>query len=531
MKTAKDYSRAKTLYYKPELKLCPNCQTPLQRSHVTWRKHVIALNGIHHVTSLAYKCSNINCPHPEAVYRSMQAEMLSIKHYQFSLDVIAKVGHLRFKEHQTIRQIKCTLNRNFKLQISRSEVNLLCQVYLALIKANKQHDTAFLEKLRNNGGVVLSIDGLQPEKGNETLWILRDVLTGEVLLAKNLTCADTDSIVSLLNEIKALNVPVKGVISDGQRSIRLAVAQEFPGVPHQLCHFHFLRNIAKPVSDMDRALKVDLKKKVRGIRAIKRKAKARSDQKAKVILGICEAIYVYLQEDGVYPLKPAGLRLWRALSKIQKSIQKNQLVQKSKGLEPDGDFERLLKVLSIVDELKAQYHRVRRLYKFIFEVGVILGQNAGAEKVQADMQAYVERLTKLQFRRQAEKAAVQNILRYTASYWEGLFHHYDHPQIPRTNNDLERFNRKLKSAHRKTTGRASCQGFIVRYGSYVAFLDSSVSQRETLFRLCRVPYGDFRLCYLEIRSFKLRLSFKRCINKDLGGFLRDLEQLWAEMAV
>ena len=43
-------------------------------------------------------------------------------------------------------------------------------------------------------------------------------------------------------------------------------------------------------------------------------------------------------------------------------------------------------------------------------------------------------------------------------------------EIPRTNNDLERFIRKLKTAHRKTTGRASCQGYIVRYGAYVALL-------------------------------------------------------------
>jgi len=264
--------------------------------------------------------------------------MLSLKHYQFSLDVIAKLGHLRFNEHKTIRQIRQTLKKQFKLQISRSEVNLLCQVYLALIKANRQQDTAFLEKLRSNGGVVLSIDGVQPEKGNETLWILRDVQTGKTLLARNLQVADKESIASLLKEIKALNVPVKGVISDGQRSIRLAVKQEFPGVHHQLCHYHFLSNIARAIADMDRALKVDLKKRVRGVRYVEKKVAARNDEKAKVIRRYCEAIRVVLRDDGVYPLKPGGLRLWRILRKIQQSIQKNNKPK------VDSDLENSLKL-------------------------------------------------------------------------------------------------------------------------------------------------------------------------------------------
>lgn len=154
--------------------------------------------------------------------------MLSLKFYQFSLDVIAKIGHLYFKEHQTIDEIKQAL---WKLQISRSEINLLCQTYLALTTANRQQDATYLEKVRANGGIILSLDGVQPEKGNKTLWILKEVLTGETLLARKLQSADKDSIASLLREVKALGIPVKGVISDGQRSIRLAVKQEYTSVP------------------------------------------------------------------------------------------------------------------------------------------------------------------------------------------------------------------------------------------------------------------------------------------------------------
>jgi len=78
--------------------------------------------------------------------------------------------------------------------------------------------------------------------GHEVLWVLRDCLSGEVLLARSLLSATQDDLATLLREVQqALQVPMVGVITDGQPSIRAAVAQALPGVPHQLCHFHYLR--------------------------------------------------------------------------------------------------------------------------------------------------------------------------------------------------------------------------------------------------------------------------------------------------
>lgn len=522
MKTAKDYSRAKTVYFSPEIKLCPHCHQPIRRSHISWQKYIFTLKGTLHATSYAYHCINKICPKPQEIYRSIEAQLLSLKFYQFSIDVIAKVGSLYFKEHQTIDEIRQTLK---KLRISRSEINLLCQAYLALTTANRQQDTAYIDRIRANGGIILALDGVQPEKGNETLWILKDLLTGETLLARNLLSADKDSIASLLREIKNLSIPVKGVISDGQRSIRLAVKQEFPSIPHQLCQFHFLRNIARPISEMDRALKVDLRKKVRGIRPIERNVACQTDKKSQLILQYCKAIRFALQDDGCYPLEPGGLKLYHRLKAIEKSLQLDNRVH------PNFDLDKLLRKLSIVNELKPQYRRIKRLYRFVFEANRILGQNAISEKVEADMLVFFDKLTKLRFKNREDKAAIYNILRFSASYWEGLFYHYDNVGLPRTNNDLERFIRKLKISHRKTTGRASCQGFIVRYGAYVALLNDSVCQEELLFRLRLVEFGAFRRCYCEIRSFRHRLSFKRFLSNDFKVFLGALEQEWAKMTV
>jgi transposase-like protein len=66
---------------------------------------------------------------------------------------------------------------------------------------------------------------------------------------------------SLLCEVQQMvDVPIRGVISDGQHSIRNAVQAVLPDVPHQLCHFHYLREAAKPAYEADRHAKKELKK-------------------------------------------------------------------------------------------------------------------------------------------------------------------------------------------------------------------------------------------------------------------------------
>src|SRR5438045_694687 len=114
--------------------------------------------------------------------------------------------------------------------------------------------------LRAQGRVVLALDGLQPDVGHEVLWVLRDCLYGEVLLARSLLSATAPDLKALIDEARqALPVPITGAISDGQESIRLAVAPALPGVPHQLCHFHYLRAAAKPIQQADRHATKELK--------------------------------------------------------------------------------------------------------------------------------------------------------------------------------------------------------------------------------------------------------------------------------
>ena len=100
------------------------------------------------------------------------------------------------------------------------------------------------------------------------------------------------------------------------------MAQALPGVPHQLCHFHYLREAATPVYEADRHAKVQLKKKVRGIRPIERKVEGRDDPEAQAIRGYCAAVRSALTDDGRPPLEASGLKLADRLTKVAASLDR-----------------------------------------------------------------------------------------------------------------------------------------------------------------------------------------------------------------
>jgi hypothetical protein len=182
--------------------------------------------------------------------------------------------------------------------------------------------------LLKQGRVVLAIDGLQPDVGHEVLWVIREVLCGEILIARSLLSSSQEDLAALLTEAKNTlpAVPISGVVSDGQLSIRAAVAQVFVDLPHQLCHFHYLREAAKPIYEADRHGKKELKKQVRGIRAIERSLEEETSEAAQITRDYCLAVRSALTDDGRPPLEASGLKLHDRLTKISTSI--NRIAEK-----------------------------------------------------------------------------------------------------------------------------------------------------------------------------------------------------------
>lgn len=312
-----------TVYFRPEIESCPHCHSHLRFCHTVWKKNISTLHGVIRAWSIGFRCSNSQCPHVDSVYRSAEAEMLSMKHSSYGFDVLALVGELRFKHHKTRQEIADELNAR-GVKTSDRNVQMLYERYLTLLRASvtDQIREALQQAVKEHGGIILSMDGVQPEKGNETLYVIREVLTGTILAARNMKSSSAAELETLILPIIKLGYPIIGIVSDGQQSIRKAMEKLLPDVPYQYCQFHYLKDIAKPVVDLDRKLKTSIKKNLRGIRDVEKKADKKDCLESEVAKEYIAAIRSLLLEDGDPPLNLPGMLIYEDAKAIQESLQR-----------------------------------------------------------------------------------------------------------------------------------------------------------------------------------------------------------------
>lgn len=318
-KTAKPAEPTVTRDLAPERAACPHCGRPMTADYAN-RRTVHTLAGVTRLHLTIRRCHHAPCPAHKRPYRPEAEGALALPRHEFGLDVIALIGRLRYAEHRSVPEIRAHLVGRGVTVAERTVTNLLDR-YDELLAVALADDRRLKKVLTRQGKVILAIDGLQPGVGHEVLWVLRDVLSGEILLARSLLSARQQDLAGLLSAVKAAcPVPVVGVVSDGQHSIRKAVAAVFPGVPYQLCQFHYLREAAKPIYEADRHAKKELKKRVRTVRGVERRTEGRTDPEAEVIRGYCSAVRSALTDDGRPPLAASGLKLHARLTAIAGSL-------------------------------------------------------------------------------------------------------------------------------------------------------------------------------------------------------------------
>ncbi len=298
---------------------CVSCGERLWVAYHAQRT-LMTFRGLIQLTLVVRRCRNQECVLYHLPYRAEEEGAWALPHGEFGLDIITVVGQLRYGEHRSIPEIHQRLVQR-GVSIAPRTVTDLLERYEELVALHLADEERLQERLKQQGQVILAIDGMQPDVGHEVLWVLRDCLSGEVLLARSLLSSTQKDLAALLREVtEALPVPIRGVISDGQKTIRKAVARCLPGVPHQLCQFHYLREAATPIFEADRHAKTELKKLVRGVRPIERALEGQEDEQSQAMQGYCLAVRSALTDDGRPPLGASGLKLHDRLTQIADSL-------------------------------------------------------------------------------------------------------------------------------------------------------------------------------------------------------------------
>jgi hypothetical protein len=307
-------------------------------------------------------CRLNHCPDPRcpghAKTKSPEAEItLALPKWAIGWDVFCWIGHRRCSRHWAIPQIQAELRDDYGIRLSIDSIAQYIHRYQVMLAARQQDPKALHQEYRSAGDLILSIDGLQPEKGHETLYVVRELTRKRIWFAEPLLSATAEEVRRLIAKARqwaeSLGKPVALWMSDKQDAFVTAIAAEFPDVPHRYCDNHFLRDLAKPVLEADSHAKVQMRKEVRGLRAIEQAVLARSKAESgadptpeapeatvgataaaerppavvapadSVVLDYCAAVRGILNNDQGGPLDPPGVRMAEALSEVHASLQRN----------------------------------------------------------------------------------------------------------------------------------------------------------------------------------------------------------------
>jgi hypothetical protein len=131
-----------------------------------------------------------------------------------------------------------------------------------------------------------------------------------------------------------------------------------------------------------------------------------------------------------------------------------------------------------------------------------------------------------------EKECLKHFVETSVSLRPRLICCYDVPNLPRTNNDMERSIRGLKTRYRRISGRKNWNAYLLRYGQSIAYFDffeqDGLDHDAFIKMFCCVSHQDWRDTREHHRCIQRdRLNVFRFRHKQ-DAFLHELQDRWEQ---
>ncbi len=451
------------------------------------------------------QCHDEECNAPTTFAPEEEAKY-AMPRWGIGWDVFCWMGQRRFSRHWCVYQIRHELADSYGIALSDDAIEDHLASYQNMVAARHQDLKEMERAYQGTSRIVLTIDGLQPEKGHETLYVVREVTRNRVWFAEPLLSGTTAEIRELFVRAKhlarTLRLNVVLWISDKQDAFLKCVAQEFPGVPHRYCENHFFRDLAKPVFDLDSTAKTKMRAKIRGLRAVEReildarqaaarpssasrKQRSLAGMSGNVVLDYCSAVRGILNDNHGGPAHPAGLRMLEALGDVQKSLRR---VASSGKVGPA--FELLARLKGFIDrgvaDQQQPFTRVRRYTRQVPQVMKLLTNEDGLPLAKRKSR-FAAKLD--EFQRREDDGIYEHFAKVMASFRPGLFVGAKLAAYPCDNLDLERWFRCPKSHERRIHGHRHAGVRIVRDGpTLIPTLDAHATHPGVFSREDLLPF-------------------------------------------
>lgn len=561
MRTPREYYPKKAIVYTFEMSDCPECHGPLNAVYTSGPKAVQTMAGVLTIAHQPRCCSDPNCTRRQTVCKSAQWQQVAPRHCTYGYDVIAQIGWLRQTRYQRFEAIHKALQP--RLQISESEVrHLYHERYLPLLAC---HERQYLDELRaisERKGLLLSLDGLCPQGGEPQLWVVRELQTGLTLRSGWLSQQDETTFINFLQPIADWGLQVIAVMSDKQRGLEPAVPVVFRQAKHSYCQMHYLKNAAEPVADEDETMKVALRKRVRsevgdlirrekvakpGVLTVTGliptpienpqepvKADCRDNQalpdpvtteQEEIVQDLLRRVRYLLTLKGRPPFRLAGVEMFERLTEVKTCLE--ALIHH----RTDARLARLCQGLhTALLSAQPDYFKLRQAADWLKHIADLLDPEGNPERsgaqVERDLFSYLDDIQRESQDSPRLCRFYQKIRQTSVNYAPGLFHCYDLPGLPRTNNDRESEFRDLNRRLLSTTGQKGLVKRIIHRQGAWEVIPRPDSLRDIINALSQVDPDAFSQERQRIRNHRSRFRLHTRSAKQSRLQLEKLEQRW-----
>lgn len=258
-------SAGQHLIYTALQELCPDCGRVLGVYQVDGRR-VQGLDSWFWMKRRDKRC-HPDCPGSRPIFYAPRDLRVVLPKRIYGLEVTLHVGERHLLDGFALARITRDLNLR-GLPIDQRHTGRVFRDFLALTQLARGDEAALRTRLRAQGGIVLMCDGVQFDDRSPVLYLVWDAISGQPLFGERKAYRGEDDLVPLLERVRAMEVPVVGVVTDKEKGLVPAVTHVFPQVPYQYCQTHFLKNCSKPLADDLTALQASVRRRADAVREI-----------------------------------------------------------------------------------------------------------------------------------------------------------------------------------------------------------------------------------------------------------------------
>jgi hypothetical protein len=574
MRTQKHLVSEITKVYQCELEMCATCGNTLERSvNVNGRKIVQTMLEVMKIAYYPKQCPMPNCTGQTSRLRSAEWQQIAPLNGTYGYDVIARIGWQRQTQHQTYEEIHNDLLST--VQISKSQIRYLYTYqYLPLLACHERGSWEELMRVSDEMGLILTLDGLAPEGGEPQLWLIRELRTGMTLRSGWMSEQSQTAFENFLAPIAEQGLRVEAVMSDKQRGLVPAVKATFSGAKHAFCQSHYLGNIAEPVAQADEAMKVSLRKQVRQeighlvrpeqveqpgvlmvtgllptpinadqltnatpetkpddpVTSAEAEEKTEHDEREQeeIETAIKRRIRYLLTLKGRPPFCLAGIETYERLSEVSDNL--TEMIAH----HPSPCLAQLHQGLNLsLTMFKSEYLDLRQVAVWLHYISDLLDPQdkptRTGEQVQTAILSYLDDMRYQSQDNEVLTKLAKQIDKTTHNYLKGLFHSYDTPDLPRTNNDRESEFRGLNQQLLRTTGQKGGSRRIIQRSGAWELITRPDSLRKTTAAISSIELGEYQIERTRVRIHRARFRFHTRSYKRSRKQLQDLKQRWFQL--